>query len=114
MNIGKAFGVIGLPAASFARPAQASSPAAAASAGSHTPNALFRKPDAYHVGIAVVLKPQGQYDNPWYQESFMRTPKVDPKGYLTGSVINNSGSLRGDLLIMTSFSRNTCLQGRVE
>ena len=43
--------------------------------GSNTLNALFRKPDAYHVGIAVVPKPQPQRYNAWYQEIFMRTPR---------------------------------------
>ena len=34
--------------------------------GSNTLNAMFRKPDVYHVGIAVVPKPQPQYYNAGY------------------------------------------------
>ena len=51
--------------------------------GSNTLNALFRKPDVYHVGIAVVPKPQPQYYNAEYQEAYMRTPQDNPEGYRT-------------------------------
>lgn len=69
--------------------------------GSNTLNALFRKPDSYHVGIAVVPKPQVQYYNAGYQEIYMRTPKENPEGYRTGSAITYAEGLRGDLLIIT-------------
>jgi dipeptidyl-peptidase 4 len=69
--------------------------------GSNTLNALFRKPDDYHVGIAVVPKPQPQYYNAEYQEIFMRTPQDNPEGYRTCAPINYAGGLRGDLLIIT-------------
>jgi dipeptidyl-peptidase-4 len=46
-------------------------------------NALFRKPDVYQVGIAVVPKPQPQYYNAGYQEIYMRTPQDNPEGYRT-------------------------------
>jgi dipeptidyl-peptidase-4 len=69
--------------------------------GSNTLNALFRKPDDYHVGIAVVPKPQPQYYNAEYQEIFMRTPEENPEGYRTCAPINYAGGLRGDLLIIT-------------
>jgi dipeptidyl-peptidase-4 len=68
--------------------------------GSNTLNALFRKPDAYHVGIAVVPKPQAQYYNAGYQEIYMRTPKENPEGYRTCSPITYAEGLRGDLLII--------------
>ena len=51
--------------------------------GSNTLNALFRKPDVYHVGVAVVPKPQPQYYNAGYQEIYMRTPEVNAEGYRT-------------------------------
>ena len=41
--------------------------------GSNTLNAMFRKPDVYHVGIAVVPKPQPWLYNAWFQEIYMRT-----------------------------------------
>ena len=69
--------------------------------GSNTLNALFRKPDDYHVGIAVVPKPQAQYYNAGYQEIYMRTPAVNPEGYRTCAPINYAEGLRGDLLIIT-------------
>jgi dipeptidyl-peptidase-4 len=69
--------------------------------GSNTLNALFRKPDDYHVGIAVVPKPQPQYYNAGYQEIYMRTPKDNPEGYRTCAPINYAEGLRGDLLIIT-------------
>jgi dipeptidyl-peptidase 4 len=79
--------------------------------GSNTLNALFRKPDTYHVGIAVVPKPQAQYYHAWYQEIFMRTPEVNPEGYRTGSAINYAEGLRGDLLIITgSGETNTHIE----
>ena len=69
--------------------------------GSNTLNAMFRKPDVYHVGIAVVPKPQPQYYNAGYQELYMRTPKDNPEGYRTCAPINYAEGLRGDLLIIT-------------
>ena len=79
--------------------------------GSNTLNALFRKPDVYHVGIAVVPKPQPQYYNAEYQEIFMRTPKDNPEGYRTCAPINYAEGLRGDLLIITgSGESNTHIE----
>lgn len=69
--------------------------------GSNTLNALFRKPDDYHVGIAVVPKPQPQYYNAGYQELYMRTPAENPEGYRTCAPITYADGLRGDLLIIT-------------
>ena len=79
--------------------------------GSNTLNAMFRKPDVYHVGIAVVPKPQPQYYNAEYQEIYMRTPKDNPEGYRTCAPINYSEGLRGDLLIITgSGESNTHIE----
>ncbi|MDX1964046.1 MAG: DPP IV N-terminal domain-containing protein [Pirellulales bacterium] len=79
--------------------------------GSNTLNALFRKPDDYHVGIAVVPKPQPQYYNAEYQEIFMRTPQENPEGYRTCAPINYAEGLRGDLLIITgSGETNTHIE----
>jgi len=69
--------------------------------GSNTLNAMFRKPDLYHVGIAVVPKPQPQYYNAGYQEIYMRTPQDNPEGYRTCAPITYAEGLRGDLLIIT-------------
>ena len=79
--------------------------------GSNTLNALFRKPDAYQVGIAVVPKPQPQYYNAGYQEIYMRTPKENPEGYRTCAPITYADGLRGDLLIITgSGETNTHIE----
>ena len=79
--------------------------------GSNTLNAMFRKPDVYHVGIAVVPKPQPQYYNAGYQEIYMRTPEDNPDGYRTCAPINYAQGLRGDLLIMTgSGESNTHIE----
>jgi len=79
--------------------------------GSNTLNAMFRKPDVYHVGIAVVPKPQPQYYNAWYQEIYMRTPKDNPEGYRTCAPITYAEGLRGDLLIITgSGESNTHIE----
>jgi dipeptidyl-peptidase-4 len=79
--------------------------------GSNTLNAMFRKPDQYHVGIAVVPKPQPQYYNAWYQEIYMRTPKENPEGYRTCAPITYAEGLRGDLLIITgSGETNTHIE----
>ncbi|MEI7729143.1 MAG: DPP IV N-terminal domain-containing protein [Verrucomicrobiota bacterium] len=79
--------------------------------GSNTLNAMFRKPDLYHVGIAVVPKPQPQYYNAGYQEIYMRTPKDNPEGYRTCAPINYAEGLRGDLLIITgSGESNTHIE----
>ena len=68
--------------------------------GSNTLNALFRKPDVYHVGIAVAPKPQPDLYNAWFQEIFMRTKEDNPKGYREAAAINYAEGLRGDLLIV--------------
>jgi len=79
--------------------------------GSNTLNALFRKPDVYHVGIAVAPKPRPELYNAWFQEIFMRTPDVNPEGYKKAAAINFAEGLRGDLLIVHGTGEtNTHLQ----
>ncbi len=79
--------------------------------GSNTLNAMFRKPDSYHVGIAVVPKPQPHLYNAWFQEIYMRTAEVNPDGYRQAAAINFAEGLKGDLLIMTgSGETNTHIQ----
>ena len=79
--------------------------------GSNTLNALFRKPDVYHVGIAVVPKPQPHLYNAWFQEIFMRTREVNAEGYKRSAPINFAEGLEGDLLIITgSGETNTHIQ----
>lgn len=79
--------------------------------GSNTLNALFRKPDSYHVGIAVVPKPQPHLYNAWFQEIYMRTREVNADGYEQAAAINYAAGLKGKLLIMTgSGETNTHIQ----
>lgn len=79
--------------------------------GSNTLNALFRKPDSYHVGIAVVPKPQPHLYNAWFQEIFMRTREVNPDGYERSAPIHFAEGLKGKLLIITgSGETNTHIQ----
>ncbi len=79
--------------------------------GSNTLNAMFRKPDSYHVGIAVVPKPQPHLYNAWFQEIFMRTREVNPDGYERAAAINYADGLKGKLLIITgSGETNTHIQ----
>ena len=79
--------------------------------GSNTLNAMFRKPDDYHVGIAVVPKPQPHLYNAWFQEIFMRTPEANPEGYKKSAPINFAEGLKGKLLIITgSGETNTHIQ----
>jgi dipeptidyl-peptidase 4 len=68
--------------------------------GSNTLNALFREPDLYHVGIAVVPKPQPHLYNAWFQEIYMRTREENPEGYRQSAPINFAEGLRGHLLIV--------------
>ena len=68
--------------------------------GSNTLNAMFRKPDIYHVGIAVAPKPQPHLYNAWFQEIYMKTPEVNPEGYKQSAPINFAEGLKGDLLII--------------
>jgi dipeptidyl-peptidase-4 len=63
-------------------------------------NALFRKPDQYHVGIAVAPKPKPDLYNAWFQEIFMRTPQENPEGYKLAAPLNYAEGLKGDLLIV--------------
>ncbi len=68
--------------------------------GSNTLNAMFRKPDVYHVGIAVASKPQPHLYNAWFQEIYMRTREDNQDGYKRAAAINYAEGLRGDLLII--------------
>jgi dipeptidyl-peptidase-4 len=68
--------------------------------GSNTLNAMFRKPDVYHLGIAVAAKPQPHLYNAWFQEIYMRTREVNPEGYRQAAAINFAEGLKGDLLII--------------
>lgn len=79
--------------------------------GSNTLNAMFRKPDVYHVGIAVVPKPQPWLYNAWFQEIYMRTREVNAEGYERSAPINFAEGLKGKLLIVTgSGETNTHIQ----
>lgn len=79
--------------------------------GSNTLNAMFRKPESYHVGIAVVPKPQPHLYNAWFQEIYMRTRQVNPGGYERAAAINFADGLKGKLLIITgSGETNTHVQ----
>jgi dipeptidyl-peptidase-4 len=79
--------------------------------GSNTLNALFRKPNDYHVGIAVVPKPQPHLYNAWFQEIYMRTRAANPDGYQRSAPINFADGLQGKLLIVTgSGETNTHIQ----
>ena len=79
--------------------------------GSNTLNAMFRKPDLYHVGIAVVPKPQPWLYNAWFQEIYMRTREDNAEGYERSAPINFAEGLKGKLLIMTgSGETNTHIQ----
>ena len=68
--------------------------------GSNTLNSLFRRPDVYHVGIAVVPKPQPHLYNAWFQEIYMETVETNPEGYRVSAPINYAEGLEGDLLII--------------
>ena len=79
--------------------------------GSNTLNAMFRKPDVYHVGIAVVPKPQPHLYNAWFQEIYMRTREVNADGYKRSAPINFAEGLQGNLLMITgSGETNTHIQ----
>jgi dipeptidyl-peptidase-4 len=79
--------------------------------GSNTLNAMFRKPNLYHVGIAVVPKPQPHLYNAWFQEIYMRTREVNAEGYKLSAPINFADGLEGKLLMITgSGETNTHIQ----
>ena len=79
--------------------------------GTNTLNALFRKPDQYHVGIAVVPKPQADLYSARYQEIFMRTPEENPEGYRVAAPLYYAEGLKGRLLIVHgSGETNTHIQ----
>jgi dipeptidyl-peptidase-4 len=79
--------------------------------GSNTLNAMFRKPDVYQVGIAVVPKPQPHLYNAWFQEIYMQTPETNPDGYRRSAPIHYAEGLKGKLLIIHGTGEhNTHLQ----
>ncbi len=80
--------------------------------GTNTLNALFRKPDQYHVGIAVAAKPRPDLYHAGFQERYMRTPDVNPDGYKRAAPINYAEGLKGDLLIIHgTLDDNVHLEG---
>ncbi len=79
--------------------------------GSNTLNAMFRRPDLYQVGIAVVPKPQPHLYNAWFQEIYMQTPETNPEGYRRSAPIHFAEGLKGNLLIIHGTGEsNTHLQ----
>ncbi|TWU19823.1 S9 family peptidase [Planctomycetes bacterium Poly21] len=79
--------------------------------GSNTLNAMFRQPELYDVGIAVVPKPQPHLYNAWFQEIYMRTREVNADGYERSAPIHFAEGLEGKLLIITgSGETNTHIQ----
>jgi dipeptidyl-peptidase-4 len=68
--------------------------------GTNTLNALFRKPDQYHVGIAVAAKPRPELYHAGFQENYMRTPATNAEGYRTAAPYNYVDGLKGKLLII--------------
>ncbi|KAA5537953.1 prolyl oligopeptidase family serine peptidase, partial [Roseiconus nitratireducens] len=65
----------------------------------------------YHVGIAVVPKPQPHLYNAWFQEIYMQTREVNPEGYEKSAPIHFAEGLKGNLLIITgSGETNTHIQ----
>jgi len=79
--------------------------------GSNTLNAMFRKPEVYHVGIAVAPKPQPHLYNAWFQEIYMQTPETNPDGYRRAAPIHFAEGLKGNLLIIHGTGEsNTHLQ----
>lgn len=79
--------------------------------GSNTLNAMFRQPDLYQVGIAVVPKPQPHLYNAWFQEIYMQTPETNPEGYRRSAPIHFAEGLKGRLLIIHGTAEsNTHLQ----
>lgn len=79
--------------------------------GSNTLNAMFREPDLYDVGIAVVAKPQPHLYFASFQEIYMNTPEVNPDGYKDSAPLNFAEGLKGDLLIIHgSGETNTHIQ----
>jgi dipeptidyl-peptidase-4 len=67
---------------------------------SHTLNAIFQKNEVYHVGIAVVPKPQAHLYNARFQKIYMNTREVNPEGYEESAAINFADGLEGDLLVI--------------
>jgi len=79
--------------------------------GSNTLNAMFRKPDVYHVGIAVAPKPQPHLYNAEFQEIYMQTSETNPDGYRRAAPVNFAEGLKGNLLIIHGTGEsNTHLQ----
>jgi len=65
----------------------------------------------YHVGIAVVAKPQPWLYNAWFQEIYMETRETNPEGYRRSAPIHFAEGLEGDLLIIHgSGETNTHVQ----
>ena len=72
---------------------------------------MFRRPDVYHVGIAVAPKPQAHLYTAGFQEIYMETRETNAEGYRKASAINFAEGLKGELLIIHgSGETNTHLE----
>ena len=68
--------------------------------GSQTLNCMFRYPDVFHTGIAVVFVADQRLYDTIYQERYMDTPQRNPEGYRKGSPIHFAEGLKGNLLLI--------------
>jgi dipeptidyl-peptidase 4 len=75
--------------------------------GTNVLNAVFRRPDLYHVGVALAAHSKLELANAWYQERFMRTPEENPEGYRRADPINFAEGLQGSLLLIHGSADDT-------
>ncbi|WP_411359584.1 S9 family peptidase [Pseudidiomarina salilacus] len=68
--------------------------------GSQTLNALFRYPDAYHVGIALAPVPDLTLYDTIYQERYSGLLPEAAESYRETSAITHAANLQGDLLLV--------------
>lgn len=80
--------------------------------GSMTLNLLFRYPKLFHAGISIAPEPDQLLYDTIYQERYMKTPRLNSKGYHDGSPINFAKGLQGKLLLIHGSADDNChLQG---
>ncbi|HWZ57725.1 MAG TPA: S9 family peptidase [Gemmatimonadaceae bacterium] len=68
--------------------------------GTMTLNMLFRKPELYHMGMAVAPVTDFRYYDTIYSERYLGLPEDNPDAYKAASPITFADGLKGDLLLV--------------
>jgi len=68
---------------------------------------MLRNPGTFRVAVAGGPVIDWQYYEVMYGERYMDTPETNPEGYKTSSLLNYTGNITGDILIIQGYQDET-------